>query len=425
MDNFLPVHRTVGAALTCGFLSFAAWAFLGELDITASAQGKLVPTSFVKVAQPSEGGPVKKLLVADGTTVIAGQPLVELDSVFAENDVIAAQNERDRLALQLERIDAELQHKPFKPSVAVQASSVANAALAEYSSRQAALAAALTEANATRDKAVGELASAQALLAKAQKVAPYADKQAHMLEQLRDKGFVAESALIEKLRDRADTALEVKARQAQVAAALSAKRQADAALLRIQADYQRQLAQERTTAQNQYAHAQADFEKKSHQANQLMLRAPVAGTVNGLSIRGAGQVIAAGATVLTIVPTGEPLQFEGWLRNEDIAFAMPGMPIKVKLAAYPFQKYGWLEGDVTWLGADAETPESMKNERGEPLYFRVRAKLNTQGLKESGHPIQLQPGLSAIGDIQLGKRSLFEYLTSPVKKAIMEAARER
>lgn len=80
---------------------------------------------------------------------------------------------------------------------------------------------------------------------------------------------------------------------------------------------------------------------------------------------------------------------------------------------------------MTWLGVDSETPEAMKNTNGEPLYFRVRATLKQQSLSQNDLPITLQPGLSAVGDIQLGKRSLLEYLTSPVKKALLEAAHER
>lgn len=424
MDNFLPVHRRVGYTLAGSFLAFSCWAIFGELDITASSQGKLVPASFVKVAQPSESGPVRKVLVADGSSVKAGQPLVELDPVFIESDIAAARSEVDRLTLQLGRIEAELQNKPFNPAAGLDATAT-TAALAEYTARRNALNASMSEAHAVRDKAAADLNAAMALQHKAQQLAPFADRQAHMLEQLKEKGFVAETALLDKLREKTDTSLEAKAKQAQVTAAAASVKQAEMTIGRILSDYQRQLAQERTDTQGRLAQAQADFNKKAHHSDLLIIKAPVDGVVNGLSVHGPGQVVSAGATLMSIIPANEPLRFEGWLRNEDIAFASPGMPIKVKLAAYPFQKYGWLDGEVTWLGVDSETPEAMKNTNGEPLYFRVRATLKQQSLSQNDLPITLQPGLSAVGDIQLGKRSLLEYLTSPVKKALLEAAHER
>lgn len=138
-----------------------------------------------------------------------------------------------------------------------------------------------------------------------------------------------------------------------------------------------------------------------------------------------GQVVPSGTTLLEVVPRDEPLMLEGWVRNEDAGFVVPGMPVKVKLAPYPFQKYGLLEGTVQWVGADSETPESMRNVAGELLFYRVRVVLNAQQLERDGKVFEARPGMQAVADIQVGRRSLFEYLTSPLKKTVLEAARER
>ncbi|CAB5514634.1 hypothetical protein LMG26857_03693 [Achromobacter anxifer] len=246
-----------------------------------------------------------------------------------------------------------------------------------------------------------------------------------MLEKLKAEGFVSESALNEKLIPAIETGREL---EVQVRAELSAQAQVravEASLARVHADYRRQLAVEKTETELRLRQAEAVLAKLVHRAGLQMIKAPVAGQVTGIKVQTLGQVTPAGASLLSVVPEGQRLRFEGWLRNEDSAFVAPGMSAKVKLSAYPFQKYGWLEGTVSWIGVDSETPESMRNAQGEPLFYRVRVDLDAQALTFEGAPLTLRAGMQAAGDIQIGRRTIFEYLTSPMRKVTLEAARER
>ena len=52
------------------------WSALGKLDIIASAEGRLVPQTFVKIVQPVDAGVVQEILVKEGQRVQAGQVLM-------------------------------------------------------------------------------------------------------------------------------------------------------------------------------------------------------------------------------------------------------------------------------------------------------------------------------------------------------------
>jgi HlyD family secretion protein len=95
---------------------------------------------------------------------------------------------------------------------------------------------------------------------------------------------------------------------------------------------------------------------------------------------------------------------------------------KVKLAAFTFQKYGMLEGEVAHVGADAagEPPKGA-----EPLPYRTLVNLKSQVLEADGQKHQLSPGMQVSAEIHLGTRTVLEYLLSPVSQAFHEAARER
>ena len=91
-----------------GFVALIlAWSFLGRLDIVAVADGKLVPSSYLKIVQPSEAGVVKEILVREGEVVRAGQVLMRMDAALSEADLrsIGAEHQARRLALR--RIDAQ------------------------------------------------------------------------------------------------------------------------------------------------------------------------------------------------------------------------------------------------------------------------------------------------------------------------------
>jgi multidrug resistance efflux pump len=63
--------------------------------------------------------------------------------------------------------------------------------------------------------------------------------------------------------------------------------------------------------------------------------------------------VQPGTVLLTLVPKEETLRAEVWVSNEDIGFVRQGQPVKLKFAAFPFQKYGMVEGTVEHVSADS------------------------------------------------------------------------
>jgi hemolysin D len=423
MVSFLPIHRLFGALMLLMIASFVTWACVGQLDIVVVASGKLVPSSFVKISQPVEAGAVKSIFVKDGDHVSAGQALVQMDSVFADEDVEAEKAETEQQHLKLARIAAELADAPFAPETGTLA--LVQAVSSEYTLRREAYQTAIKDAGFAIAKADADYEAASAKLDKLLRTSPLAVEQAQIHQGLQAAALISRSATIDKLAASEDATGELITQRRVLLSAGFAKAQARSALEKVQTEYRKTLALEQSEAEGTLAKAQFELKKREYRADQLVLRAPTSGVVTGLTVRTEGQVLAAGATVLSLVPDSEPVIFEGWLKNEDAPYVVPGMVGKVKLVAYPFQKYGWTEGAVSWLGADSEVPDSMKNESGDPLFYRLRIKLDAQQLYRNGKAFPLKVGMQGQGDVQIGRRTLAEYLLSPVKKAILEAAREK
>jgi HlyD family secretion protein len=137
--------------------------------------------------------------------------------------------------------------------------------------------------------------------------------------------------------------------------------------------------------------------------------------------------------MMTLVPKGEQLKAEVQVSNEDIGFVRAGQRVKVKLAAFPFQKYGMIEGVVEHVGADAldaggqesAAPNGAERKTAKVLTYKALVGLTAMNLQAGGESLDLSAGMQATAEILLGRRSVMEYLLSPVQKAWHEAARER
>jgi HlyD family secretion protein len=132
--------------------------------------------------------------------------------------------------------------------------------------------------------------------------------------------------------------------------------------------------------------------------------------------------------VLTLVPQNEPLLAEVWVTNADAGFVQPEQRARVKLAAYPFQKYGMLDGKVQQISADAQDRTAAVDGASRPLpelAYRALIKLEGGELTAEGRKLKLVPGMAVAAEVHIGRRTVLEYLLSPIQKVGAEAARER
>jgi HlyD family secretion protein len=114
----------------------------------------------------------------------------------------------------------------------------------------------------------------------------------------------------------------------------------------------------------------------------------------------------------------------------DICFVREEQEVKLKLTTCTFQKYG-MDGTVRQVSADAsEQGAGSGTARGElpssgEAKFRAIVALAAQGLENGARRHSLAPGMQVQAEIKLGRRTVLEYLLSPVQRAWQEAGRER
>ena len=419
--------RTVGYVTGGLFAVLLAWASFGQLDIVAAAEGRLVPRNYSRVVQPAEAGIVREVLVRDGEAVKAGQVLLRMDATTASADMGTLKSDAALKALSLRRIDAELQGRPFlirsddPPEVAAQV-------LAQYRARHQSYLDAQAQEQATLDRTQHELVAARQQLAKLHATVPLYQQSAKSYEKLVKEGFVSELGANDKLREKIEKEQELKSQDANVAALAAAVEQSRKKLAQIKSSYESQLLNERLELQGQQQRTEGELRKQVYKSGLLELRAAEDGIVKDMVTYTPGAVVQPGAVLLNLVPQNEPLFAEVAIRNEDVGFVAPGQAVKVKLQAYPFQKYGMLQGKVELVSADslANDPQKAAAQGQSPQSYKALVRLASQDLKAaSGEVLRLAPGMVVQAEIHQGRRTVLEYLLSPVQKVVQEAGRER
>jgi HlyD family secretion protein len=197
-------------------------------------------------------------------------------------------------------------------------------------------------------------------------------------------------------------------------------------MAQLSANYRAQLRTEGIEADRERSRLAQEIEKITHRQSLAELRAPANGIVKDLATHTAGSVLASGAVLMTLVPEGEALVAEVWLQNQDAGFVRAGQTVKLKLASFPFQRYGMLDGRVLRVSADAS--ERNVVEAGRPAAshaYRALVELPVQDFRIGDATHALLPGMQLTAEIRLADRTVLEYLLSPVQKVTSEAGRER
>ena len=426
--NRLPRALLYAVFALAGFMGL--WLVFGRLDIVAVAEGKLVPQTYLKIVQPAESGIVSEILVREGEAVRVGQVLMRLDARLADADLGQLRAELALKRLALRRIDAELGGAPFTrqpedpPLLYAQIE-------AQYRAHRQVLEDALAQERAVLAKARHDLAAAREVQAKLEATLPSYRRSAETYQKLGREGFANELLVQEKVRERIEKEQDLKAQTASLEALGAGIEQSERRLAQIASNHRRELLRERVETESQRERLRAELDKHAHRASLLELKAPQAGIVKELATYTLGTVVAPGTVLLTLVPQDEPLQAEVFVRNEDAGFVHEGQRVKVKLAAYPFQKYGMLEGTVTHLGPDASDRGGRAGDTergiGRSTFsgYRALVALDVQALEREGAKLRLSAGMQVVAEVHQGERSVLEFLLSPVQKAAHEAGREK
>lgn len=270
-----------------------------------------------------------------------------------------------------------------------------------------------------------------------------ADKTWRKYEQMATEGFVSDIQAQNKQEELIDLQSRLESTQRN-GVALSREHLAAQAELR---NLDQQLSIELLQLDRSVATLdQETAENKSRQTSSVL--APQAGQVSTLHLP-LGAMVQAGQTIASLVPhtnanvstkananlsldkdnsqfsdhTHAPLMAALFAPTRTAGFIQPGQEVWLRLAAYPYQKFGLAKGHVVKVSGTPIAAQDLPHgqatallastQSNEPLY-RIQVALTSQHVVAFGTPHLLRPGMTLEADVIHDVRGIWEWIFEPL-----------
>ena len=413
--NEQPISNIGLIILFATFVVFAIWAFLAPIDSSASAPGTVVVKSHRKTVQHLDGGIVAKILIKEGELVKEGQPLLVLDDVQIKAQLEIARTQNITLAAQVARLRAErdqLNKVDYPPLLDdVSDPRVVEAKLAEnnvFNSSKRAHDGEIAVLNERIGQISSKIKGLQAQIESKKQLVASLTEEINDLKELLAEGFADKLRLRDLERNRALNSGEAAALYSEIATNQMLISETRLQILQVQKTFQEEVAGKLSEAQAQLNDAAERLAASQDKLNRVVITAPSSGMVLGLSVHNENSVIPPGQAIFEIVPQNAELAIDAQVSPTDIDRVTVGLLAEVRFSAFKQSEVTKMSGKVTYLSADRVLDEKTGNS-----YFKALIELTPESSKDLGK-LQLLPGMPAEVLINIGEKTLFEYLSRPI-----------
>jgi len=435
------------------------WSYFGRFDIVATAQGKLQPTGRVKVIQSLGTGKTAAIPVTNGSKVKAGDIVVELDPTETRAEVNALlASLRSLRAEVIRRTTARAQVETWQraglwtnsPTISMPLvfgedipPSIRTREEAQFQSSLEQLASSLANLSSQREQQLASLGRFNRMVAAQKNLIATMDDRVTMRSQLMESSAGPRAGVIDameaKQRVEADLAEQIGQADEAAAALAVASTEGEKAIKAFIAEN----VEKQTEAERQIDEQEQQLIRAEKKLDAMTIKSPINGTVQTSAITTVGQVVMAGSELMRVVPENAALEIEAYLPNQDIGFVAPGQLAVIKVQAFPFTRYGVIEGKVTRVATDAIPEPDAQQLEGQPdkqlqssmpignaqrvqnLVFPITVVPDVGAINVDGTSVALSPGMAVSVEIKTGSRRILEYLFSPMAEVSSEAMKER
>jgi HlyD family secretion protein len=378
-------------------LFLITWGSISEIDTTISATGKITTVVPNVEVQSNYNSVVKKIFVKKGQEVEKGEPLVAFDSTLQRADM-------KKLNYQLSVTNSKIDRLK-KQSELRSNSSVSNPS----DDRQNKI---------FKDKKgqyLAKMASLDQKISSTEDDLTFIKEQLDIQKQLEDSkkelfdlDLVAEAQVLGEKNKRLSLEKEF-TKTSNTLGELKSNRK----------EYTSQffggINDELMALEDQRISLLEDLKKLERQQTDETVRAPSDGMILDLHSLYPGAVISQGKSVVTLVPTGVELLTVFDVDPSDISKLIPDTSVKIQLNALPAQKHGELKGKLIYVSADTIDKDVDGNSGN---FYRARAKITEQKLKDIPPGFNLMPGMKVSGKFRVGKRKLITYFIYPLIRTL-------
>ncbi|MDP2214882.1 HlyD family type I secretion periplasmic adaptor subunit [Phenylobacterium sp.] len=401
------------------------WAAFAQITSAASAPAEVRVEASRKTLRHREGGVVSEILVREGQRVAAGQSLLRFDAVQADAAVDILQNQYDAVLAQSARFTAEsvgartlvlppeLTERMSDPRVAGllrDQQLLFNSRLQFFLSQESVL-------GQRVDQLATQMVGVQAQLDSVDEQIGFVREELAGYQTLYEKGYAPKTLILRYERSLA----ELGGRRGALTSELNRLRQAQGEARMQLTTLRNQRISEAAEGLRQMQTQLSDVGPRLTAARQVLDRtnvtSPVDGYVLNLTQFTVGGVVTPGELLMDVVPADAPLIVHARVAPKDIDSVTVGQAARVEITAFA-RRASPLEATVTSVSADRLVDEAGV------AYFLAELRIDPADLAKLPEGATLSPGMPARAMIVTGRRSVLDYMISPLTDTFGGALRE-
>ena len=412
------VLRT-GYLLSIGTLALVVWAGVTPVNEVSRATGAIIPSGYERVIQHLEGGIVRQIFVEAGDVVSEGDPLFLIDDARTTQDLATLRARRADLQAQIETQTALIEgEQPDFTDVETSDGNFADLSQTTYlaqrdarTSRMALLESQITQARAAQQASEAQIEGQNMSLL-------FAQRDRDRIKTLADRGFAARAELDARETRVAEIQSQINVTTRRLEAARADVEEAERALAAFIAEIRSAYSGRLQELAVALAEVESELDKANGRGERMTVTAPTDGVIKSLEVNTLGSVIQRGQLLGTLVPMSDRLVAETRLPASEIGHVGIGMRALIKLTAYDFSRYGWIEGRVSSISPSAFTSPEGRS------YFSVRVELQSDTPTNAPNA-EVIPGMDVAVEVITGQRSILEYVLTPIRTTLASAFQER
>jgi HlyD family secretion protein len=172
-----------------------------------------------------------------------------------------------------------------------------------------------------------------------------------------------------------------------------------------------ELLMKRGIKQGEIEAARIELANLELERKQAVIRAPMDGVVTTKEVN-AGDILETGKPVVEIAEQ-KGFLFEVAVPNEEIAHLRTGLAARIKLDAYDYQKFGTLNGTVTFIAPDSERPQGSQ-----AAFYTVKIAVDGTEVGRGDLRGQVKLGMTGQADIVTDRETLLALFLKQIRQAI-------
>ncbi len=404
------------------------WLTFAALSMAVVAQ------AFVKVdlnrrpVQHLEGGIVHSVLVRDGQTVKAGDPILMLGDVGVEADRnrIAYRVSTERAAIARLEAEESLRGTLVFPAAllgAARQDERIQEALAKetslFNARRDSLSSEVALMRAQGERVDQEIVALVAQIGHAQTSTASHAQELEAHRRLRNEGFISPTKLVQLEAAQSDYSLKMEERRSELARAQKRRLDNDLKIKALTNTYARTASDQIKVTAARLTEIEQERRKSDDASLRQIVRAPAAGTVIDLKFTSPGAVVRPGEAIAEIVPSDARLMIEAQVRPEEINNVQRDQTARIRFTAFKFRNASVVTGKVTYISADR-----LIDKASNAPYYSVMILADPESIKAAGNDLQLQAGMPAEVFIDGSSQTPLQYVTASITSAVRRAGRQ-